>query len=152
MIAIICSASSIIVLKEGTIMSTKNLKWMILSIISFFASVTSYCLLRVHDKIDVDEDRRLFSSIKLVLQLFSKWIASGWALVLGLFLVSAFLSSKRDQEALKQAALKAGEAAGKAKDAASDAKDAAAEKGKKAAGKAAGAAAAKLSDFAKKME
>merc|ERR1719464_1130694 len=90
--------------------------------------------------------------------------------VLGLFLLSALLSSKRDQEALKAAALKAVEAGEKAVEvggkaaeraaaagekAVEDGKKAAGkavDDGKKAAGKAAGRAARKLDEFAKKME
>merc|ERR1719245_2135041 len=72
LIAIICSASSIIVLKEGTIFSTKNLKWMILSMISFAASVTSYSLRRAYDSIGDDHGRFL----KLILRLSSKWICT----------------------------------------------------------------------------
>merc|ERR1719410_3194234 len=111
---------------------------MLLSIASLLTSIMSYSLHHVCKKMKAEEDDRFFYRIKMILVFFSQWIARGWAGILGLFLISALLSSKRDQEALRNAAQKT--------------KEAAAEKGKKAAGKAAGGLAQRLDTFAKKME
>jgi len=165
LIALGCSGASIIVLKEGTIFSGKNLKWMILAQLSFATSVTAWALKRGHDSIERDAP-----VMKMILRSIIKFISVSWSGVLGLFLLSALLSSKRDQEALKAAALKAVEAGEKAVEvggkaaeraaaagekAVEDGKKAAGkavDDGKKAAGKAAGRAARKLDEFAKKME
>lgn len=168
-VALLCAASSIVILKEGTVFSGKNLKWMILSMLSFGISVLAWSFRRAHDSItatiDDDEDgneddgqphhRRRYPVMKilrLVLKLSSKWLATVWAAILGLFLLSALLGSKKDQEALKAAVVKGADVVGEAADVVAEKGKVAAQKGKKAAGKAAGAASKKLEEFSKKME
>jgi len=124
LVALLCSVASIAILKEGTFWSGKNLKWRILSMISLGVSVLSWSFRRAHDAmaatIEEDEDEEgwhnrhpILKMLKLVLHLSSKWMTSVWAAILGLFLLSAFLGSKKDQEALKAAVVKGAETAGK---------------------------------------
>lgn len=124
LVALLCSVASIAILKEGTFWSGKNLKWRILSMISLAVSVLSWSFRRAHDSIvatiEEDEDEEgwhhrhpILQILKLVLHLSSKWMTSVWAAILGLFLLSAFLGSKKDQEALKAAVVKGAETAGK---------------------------------------
>jgi len=109
-VALICSVSSIVVLKEGTIFSGKNLKWTILSMISFGVSVLSWSFRRAHNSItatiEEDEEGRrhpILKTLQLVLHLSSKWMVNVLGAILGVFLLSAFLGSKKDQEAFKAA-------------------------------------------------
>mmetsp|Transcript_3180 Transcript_3180/g.3585 ORF Transcript_3180/g.3585 Transcript_3180/m.3585 type:complete len:337 (+) Transcript_3180:132-1142(+) len=124
LVALLCSVASIAILKEGTFWSGKNLKWRILSLLSLAVSVLSWSFRRAHDAmaatIEEDEDEKgwhhrhpILKMLKLVLHLSSKWMTSVWAAILGLFLLSAFLGSKKDQEALKAAVVKGAETAGK---------------------------------------
>ena len=96
---------------------------MLLSLVSFASSVLAWSFQRVgwHG--------------------LSQWLASLWAAILGLFLFSALLGSKKDQDALKAALVKGTEHS-----------KVAATKGKHVAGKAAGIASKKLEEFSKKME
>ena len=82
------SAISIIILKEGTIFSGKNIKWMTLSGISFMASLVSWSLERGYDI--VDEEKAY--TLKTALWLGSKSIQVTWGMVLALFLFSAAMT------------------------------------------------------------
>ena len=84
----ILSALSIIILKEGTLFSGKNIKWMILSLISFLSSVIAYALFRGSQQID---DERAYT-LYITFWLASKSIQLIWGIVLGLFLFSAATS------------------------------------------------------------
>merc|ERR1711907_33438 len=77
LIAMGCSAASIVILKEGTIFSGKNLKWMILAMLSLAASLVSWSLIRAHDSFD--EDRAYV--LKMLLRTSSKSIRVGWAMI-----------------------------------------------------------------------
>ena len=79
------SAAAVLVLKEGTFFSVKNMKWMILSAISFAASLLSLNMKRGADA--VDEERAY--SMKIMLWIATKSISTGWGVTLGLFLLSA---------------------------------------------------------------
>ena len=82
------SALSIIILKEGTLFSGKNIKWMILSMISFLSSVIAYAFFRGSQQID---DERAYT-LYITFWLASKSIQLIWGMVLGLFLFSAATS------------------------------------------------------------
>ena len=82
------SALSIIILKEGTLFSGKNLKWMILSMISFLSSLIAYAFFRGSQQID---DERAYT-LYITFWLASKSIQLIWGIVLGLFLFSAATS------------------------------------------------------------
>jgi hypothetical protein len=84
----ILSAMSIIILKEGTIFSGKNIKWMLLSIVSFLSSVTAFACFRGSQKIDEERAYTLYITFWLA----SKSIQIIWGIVLGLFLFSAATS------------------------------------------------------------
>mmetsp|Transcript_11932 Transcript_11932/g.27859 ORF Transcript_11932/g.27859 Transcript_11932/m.27859 type:complete len:218 (+) Transcript_11932:232-885(+) len=86
--AMIFSATSILILKEGTFFSSRNIKWMILSAISFLASLGSWTLSSGIDK--VDEEKAYGLSISL--WLMNQFVVMGWAAILGLFLYSAQMS------------------------------------------------------------
>lgn len=133
-LAVGCAAASIVILKEGTVWSGKNLKWMLLSLVSFASSVLAWSFRRVG------------------WNMLSHWLASMWAAILGLFLVSALLGSKKDQDALKAALVKGTEHSKVAADVVAEHSKIAATKGKHVAGKAAGIASKKLEEFSKKME
>jgi hypothetical protein len=76
-------------LKEGTLFSVKNLKWMILSMISFAASLVAFVMLQGHNV--VDEDKAY--GLKFTLWFTAKFIQLVWGIILSLFLVSAFTST-----------------------------------------------------------
>ena len=137
LIAIGCAVADLVVLKDGKLKSSKNLKWMVLSFISFLASATLWSLGRIYE--GIDEDRAYL--FRTCLRLTANWVRVLWAIVLGMFLVSAYLLSPKDQAALRAAV-------DKGKGAAEGAADA----GKKAAGKGVGKLARRLDDFAKKTE
>ena len=82
------SALSIIILKEGTLFSGKNIKWMILSGVSFLASLGSWSLERSYEA--VDEEKAY--GLKICLWLGSKSMQGIWGIVLAVFLFSAALS------------------------------------------------------------
>jgi hypothetical protein len=84
----ILSAMSIIILKEGTIFSGKNMKWMLLSIVSFLSSVVAFACFRGSQKIDEDRAYTLYITFWLA----SKSIQMIWGIILGLFLFSAATS------------------------------------------------------------
>jgi hypothetical protein len=84
----ILSALAIIILKEGTLFSGKNIKWMILSMISFLSSLIAYAFFRGSQQID---DERAYT-LHITFWLASKSIQLIWGIVLGLFLFSAATS------------------------------------------------------------
>eukprot|EP00536_Pseudo-nitzschia_multiseries_P018508 jgi/Psemu1/315982/fgenesh1_kg.2624_\ len=86
--AMIFSAASIFILKEGTLFSSRNIKWLILSAISFMASLGSWTLSLGID--EVDEDRAY--SLKMSLWLLKIFCTVGWASILALFLMSSQIS------------------------------------------------------------
>jgi hypothetical protein len=90
LLACISSASAIVCLKEGTFSSTKNLKWMVLSCVSFGASLFSWILLNGADV--VDEDKAY--SLKILLWLTAKSMQACWGVTLALFLYSAATASQ----------------------------------------------------------
>ena len=75
------SASAILVLKEGKLLSVKNMKWMILSVISFLASLVSMIETRGYEV--VDEDRAYW--LKMQMWLWANGTKTGWGVVLLLF-------------------------------------------------------------------
>ena len=79
------SAVAIIILKEGTLFSGKNIKWMLLSGISFVASLGSWSLEQSYDV--VDEEKAY--GLKISLWLGSKSIQGVWGTILAVFLFSA---------------------------------------------------------------
>jgi hypothetical protein len=81
-----CSAAAILILKQGTIFSIKNWKWGILSVTSFGVSLTAACLYQ--GTTYVDEDKAY--TLKILLWLAMKFLQTAWAVVLALFLYSAF--------------------------------------------------------------
>lgn len=89
--AILTSALALLCVKEGTLASTRNLKWMILSFISFLSSLFAMFLLQGSDI--VDEEKAY--SLKICLWLGGKANQYCWGTILGFFLVSAFISSKQ---------------------------------------------------------
>ena len=79
------SAVALIILKEGTLFSGKNIKWMLLSGISFLASLGSWSLEQSYDV--VDEEKAY--GLKISLWLGSKSIQGVWGIILAVFLFSA---------------------------------------------------------------
>ena len=49
------SAISIFTVKQGTLFSTKNIKWGMLSVVSFIVSLTNFILLQGYEVIDEDK-------------------------------------------------------------------------------------------------
>ena len=79
------SMISILTLKEGTIFSVKNMKWMILSAISFVASIFTWQMHNASSK--VDEEKAY--SLKIGLYIIAQSTRIIWASFLGFLLVSA---------------------------------------------------------------
>jgi hypothetical protein len=75
-------------MKEGTIFSGKNIKWMLLSGISFLASLGSWSLERGYEV--VDEEKAY--GLKISLWLGSKSLQAMWGIILAVFLFSAATS------------------------------------------------------------
>ena len=88
-LAMVSSVGAIFHLKEGTFLSTKNIKWMTLSVISFGASLTSFIMLHNRDSINPDKAYLLSS----FLWMGAKFVQLGWGIPLSLFLLSTWMSS-----------------------------------------------------------
>lgn len=86
--ATIFSATALIILKEGTLFSGKNIKWMLLSGLSFLASLGSWSLERGYEVIDEEKAYHL----KMSLWLASKSMQTIWGIILAVFLFSAATS------------------------------------------------------------
>ena len=86
LLATFFSGAAILVLKEGTLFSIKNIKWTLLSAVSFAASLISLNMERGSNA--VDEDRAY--TLKMVMWLAAKTIQTGWGVTLGFFLFSAY--------------------------------------------------------------
>ena len=84
-IACCFSAAAVLCLKEGELLSTKNMKWMILSAISF---VVSLVLLNMEKGSDIIDDEKAYT-LKILLWIAAKSIQCSWGAILGLFLISA---------------------------------------------------------------
>mmetsp|Transcript_16735 Transcript_16735/g.23619 ORF Transcript_16735/g.23619 Transcript_16735/m.23619 type:complete len:184 (-) Transcript_16735:73-624(-) len=87
--ATVTSSASVLCIKEGTFWSTKNLKWLILSVISFGSSLMSYILVRGYH--DMDDDKASHG-VSFALFFMAKSIQTFWGVTLGMFLFSAFTS------------------------------------------------------------
>mmetsp|Transcript_9578 Transcript_9578/g.16710 ORF Transcript_9578/g.16710 Transcript_9578/m.16710 type:complete len:147 (+) Transcript_9578:116-556(+) len=88
------SATAIVVLKEGTLFSHKNLKWMLLSVISFCASLFAWQMAKGSEAID---ENRAYA-LKMLLWLMAKSIQMGWSVTLGFFLLLASASESQSQQ------------------------------------------------------
>jgi hypothetical protein len=86
------SASVILVLKEGKILSVKNMKWMILSVLSFLAGLSSMIATRGYE--EVDEDRSYW--FKMQLWLWASGTRTGWGAILLLFLLSSAIAKEKE--------------------------------------------------------
>jgi hypothetical protein len=84
--AILASCAAVMCIKEGTLASSRNLKWMTLSMFSFGASLTATIMMNGHTM--VDEEKAY--GLKICLWLGSKSIQSGWGITLAFFLFSAW--------------------------------------------------------------
>jgi hypothetical protein len=85
-LATFASAGAVLVIKRGTVFSTKNMKWAILSMVSFGVSLTLTVFQQGFRA--VDEDRAY--GMKMALWLCAKFLQLGWGSVLGLFLLSSY--------------------------------------------------------------
>ena len=79
------SAAAILLLKDGRASSIKNMKWMVLSIMSFVASLLSWSM-RLGSNI-VDEEKAY--TLKISLWLMGKFTQTIWGITLGFFLFFA---------------------------------------------------------------
>lgn len=79
------SASAILLLKEGKLLSVKNLKWMSLSAISFLAGLVSMIQMSGYEEVDGERAYGL----KIGLLLMANGTRIGWGAILILFLLSA---------------------------------------------------------------
>ncbi|KAL3761991.1 hypothetical protein ACHAW5_008215 [Stephanodiscus triporus] len=87
------SAGAVLVLKEGKLLSAKNLKWMILSVLSFLAGLASMIETRGYE--EVDENRAYW--LKMRLWLLAHGTRTGWGAILLLFLLSASTSKTKEE-------------------------------------------------------
>ena len=81
------SAAAIICLKEGTLWSAKNLKWLVLCTVSFVASLVSWALLRHSHHAEEEKAYTLDS----MLWVSAKIIQTCWGVTLSVFLCSAYV-------------------------------------------------------------
>jgi hypothetical protein len=96
-LCILLSAASILSLKEviifsledGTNSSFKNLNWMALSVISFMVSLVAFVMMQGHSILDEDEA----CALKFKLWFMTMFIQEVWGVILGLFMLSAFMST-----------------------------------------------------------
>lgn len=83
------SAVAILLLRDGKVDSIKNMKWMVLSIMSFVASLFSWELMRISNMV---EEERAYT-LKIILWLMGKFTQTIWGITLGFFLFSAATAS-----------------------------------------------------------
>lgn len=88
-VATVLSIVAMVCLKEGTFWSTRNIKWMILCVISFGLSLASWSLERGSDEVN-EEKVYAFDSFDSVLWMSAKTIQLCWGMTLSVFLVSAY--------------------------------------------------------------
>lgn len=94
MASIVTAAAAILCIKEAKIASTKNMKWMSCSFVTFGAALSSFILAMGSDF--VDEDKAY--GLKISLWLGAKSVQTGWGVTLALFLVSTFTSTRNNNE------------------------------------------------------
>ena len=106
-IATIASAGAIIVLRDAKLLSTRNIKWKLLSILSFIFSLIAYCLGgtaatfgdTTNNKMDAFEP---ISDGKLLLQGFfigwMKFYQLFWGSILTFVLISAYTSKAKEHD------------------------------------------------------
>ena len=97
--ATVFSVSSIVILKEGTFFSGKNIKWMIISVVSFLASLGSWTLSQGADAVDEDEAY----SLKISLWLMASSIQVVWGIILAVFLFSAATAGSQNKSSTEVA-------------------------------------------------
>ena len=85
-VAIILSAIATIIIKQGTMGSIKNLKWITLSAISFLASIVSFSLLSGQRALDEEKAYEL----KFKMWYGGKFIQTVWGGILALFIISTY--------------------------------------------------------------
>jgi hypothetical protein len=96
-IASLSSAASILVMRDGTMFSTKNLRWGLLSISSFIVSLIAYSLSGTASSIEHDE----FSGSSFLKGFFTGWmkfVQLFWGSILSFVLVTAYTSKVKEQD------------------------------------------------------
>ena len=93
--AVASSGLAVLVLKEGTLFSTKNVKWLTLSAVSFAVSLFAYSM--GHGSDTIDEDRAY--ALKILLRIAARSTQTCWGIILGFFLVSAAAADPSEGEA-----------------------------------------------------
>jgi uncharacterized membrane protein len=88
-LAVILSTGCIFFLKQGTWLSIKNIKWGILSIVSFVVSLSSMVLMQCSSIVDASEAY----SLRMTLLVMAVFMSRFWSVVLAIFLLSAFTSN-----------------------------------------------------------
>jgi hypothetical protein len=87
-LAAIFAAVSTIIIKRGVMQSGKNIKWLLLAVITFFASILSYAFTSGYRIVSEDKAYEL----KFRLWFVAKFIEVTWGSTLALFLASAYTS------------------------------------------------------------
>ena len=98
--ALVCSVLALFTLKRGTLWSHKNWKWLLLAAISVGVSAAGFLWNRSEQKID---QRRAYH-MKMGLWIVANWLSGFWAIVLGLFLVSALYRPEQLDHYIERAA------------------------------------------------
>ena len=88
-LALLFSAAAMLFIKQGTMASAKNIKWMVLALVSFVGSLCS-CAFMVGEEI-LDEEKAY--ELKFRLRFRAKFIEIVWGGILALFLISAYTSN-----------------------------------------------------------
>jgi len=92
--AVLPSAAATIVVSRGKVESGKNLKWVLLSVISFIASLVSASLLSGQELIDADKAYEF----KTKLLFYGQFIRFVWGGILALFVASTFFSEAAEKD------------------------------------------------------
>lgn len=97
-VGVLFAGAAFIVVRQGTVESAKNWKWMIVAVASFVASLVTACLLE--SEAHVDGNRAY--EFKTQLWFYGTFIRTVGGGILALFLFSAFLNEEQITETVKR--------------------------------------------------
>lgn len=89
--AVLSSSTALYVMKRGTLLSTKNLKWLLLAVLSFLIATMGYAWQEGADVLQ-STYRYRYSNWKLITWFCAEFIQVFWSVVLAFFVISAFTS------------------------------------------------------------
>ena len=90
--ALACSSVAFLTLKEGTIWSVKNAKWMILTLITFYVSLWSTICMENAETFGVSKAYMVSAAVKMS----GRTPELMWGYILALFVGSAFMTNQKE--------------------------------------------------------